>query len=387
MALICILIFIFFPVLSIIFSICGYFFGSKKYNIIYAMLIALSLGTMVYYFEPLQTYDLYRHHAVVESLINNNFSFFIENINNFDLEPIPMFVCYFISKTQNINLLQFVIVCLGYFLILYILGDYRKKINLNDFIFMILTLFTFFGFNTLYFISGLWCYIAIILFFLILYLDYVKNINKKICIILCFLLIFVHNSMLFPFIILIIYKLFGSKLKFREIIIISCIFIFPNIILGFLTNNFNIDIINKISYMYNAYFTQNSDMKKFYSGTIFFIEITKLLVTFFAIYLQNKEKKLENINGFIILLTIGMGIMIPKSIVMIRFVMLIQFIGIIPLFNCLKEINKKNLLFLFLIILLTIIYIIYFYSVFRNQNFGSLFEEGLLKNIFSIIFN
>ena len=96
------------------------------------------------------------------------------------------------------------------------------------------------------------------------------------------------------------------------------------------------------------------------------------------------KKKTDNINGFIILLSICILSVLPQSIVMIRFIMLLQFIGIVPIFDALKKNTKLKLLYTFGIIVLTLIYSIYTYKLFKNQNFGTLFNYNIFQNIITI---
>jgi len=136
--------------------------------------------------------------------------------------------------------------------------------------------------------------------------------------------------------------------------------------------------------MYNVYIKENYRMHKLYRGMIFFIEITKLIVIILSIVLNKNRKKSVKENSFIILLAISTILMMPKSIVMIRFIMGIQLIGIVPLMNYFSK-GKINLVKLSLYIItfiLGVLYITYFYKVFRNENFEGL---SLFKNIFSLI--
>ena len=122
----------------------------------------------------------------------------------------------------------------------------------------------------------------------------------------------------------------------------------------------------------------------FRSGNALYIEITKLIITILCILIQKERKKTSEINGFILLLSISTLIMIPQSIVMVRFIMLIQFIGIVPMIDCLKNLTKNKLILLFIILALSSIYIYYFYHILSPENFGNFFTEKIYDNIFSI---
>lgn len=383
-----IICFLFFPIISIIASSFGYFFDSKRKSWVYPLLMGLSLGMICYFFIPNQTYDLYRHHSVVYHFFDQNISSYFQAIGHFDLENLPLFICYLVAKLNNVNILQFLIVSLGYFILFYLLYDYRKKHQTRLFPFLIIFLFTVFGFNTLYFISGLWFYIAILIFFLAFYLDYEKDCNKLLCYLLYFSTICFHKALLFAVAILFIYKFFKNKVSFKLVVITVSLFIAPAFILNFLNSIVDIQLLKEISYMYNAYFTQNTMMRKFYSGTIFFIEMTKLFMTVLALFLQKERNRYSEVNGFIILLSICTLFMMPQSIVMIRFIMIVQFIGIIPMldyFSNDKRFTKEQIIYLALMTILSLVYILYFCKVFRYENFGNLFSHGIFENIFSFL--
>lgn len=376
-------IFLLVPFIGFLLSIIAYFNCNKK-KCIYPLLIGLYLGIVAYYFIPPQSYDLYRHHQIVKQLMGMSLNNSILILNHIDLEMLPKLICLLISRFNNINLLQFFITAIGYTIIFSCLYDYKIKAKVNNTIFVPVCLFTFFGFNALNFISGLWNYIAIIIFFLALYLEYICKAKKVYCYPLYALTIFMHNSMLFPLVILIIYKMSNNSLKIRTILISLVIFIFPELVLSFINNTFDITILKEIQRMYNSYFTNDNKMYIFYGGVVFFIELTKLIITNLSILFEEKKKKTTGINGYIILLSICTLVMMTKSIVMIRFIMLIQFIGIVPLINSLKKVTKETLPYYLIIIILTIVYIIYFFHLFRYQSFGNLFNDLFTKNIISI---
>lgn len=380
-----ILLFIVCPFLNLIVFLFTYLFKKNTRGILYSILIGTTLGLAAYYFVPPNDYDLYRHHLIVNSLSQIKFSKFLLISNKIDLEILPLFYSYIISKIGNIDLLQFFVVSIGYSILFYLLYDYRKRTNLNNINFIVILLFTIFGFHALYFISGLYCYIAIIIFSLAFYNEYVRNGNKKISYLLYLSTLFIHNSMFFAVFILIVYKLFKDKINIKSLVICLGIVIFATYILQYLNSIIDFQILKTITNMYTNYIERNNSMKKFYSGTVLFIEVSKLIITLLCIFLQKERKKSKGINGFIILLSLCTILMIPRSRVMIRFVMLIQFLGIVPIMDYFKSKNKNRIFIFTIITVLSMIYILYFYRLFYNQNFSNLFSEKIFRNIFDII--
>ena len=384
MSFIVLFLFIIMPLLGFFISLFCYFFDkTNKRTILYSLLVALFLGLMAYKFIPPSDYDLFRHHLIVRNLIGKDFSYFLNYAKVADLEFLSLLICYIVAFFKNVDLLQFLVVFIGYFLIFYILRDYRNKTNIKMIPFILICSFTLFSFNALSFISGLWNYLAIIIFSFSMYNEYEKKGNKVFCYFLYGLTLLLHNSMIFPLAVLIIYKSFKNKLNIKSIIVIILLFITPTVILNFINNIVDINVLKTISNTYNSYFTHDAYMYKFYGGKVFIMEMLKLFIILLSIFFQNQKSKINNINGYIFLLTIAVILMIPKSIVMIRFIMLIQFVGIVPMINSLEKINRNKIIYIYIIIISIIIYILYFIKLFHFQNFGDLFSEKILTNIFN----
>ncbi len=376
------IIFIILPLLGFVVSLSAYFSGKSKRGIVYSFLMALFLGLIAYNYIPPQDYDLYRHQLVLKSLIGQSWNFFLSYMPKVELELLPMLINFALSRLRDINLLQFSVVTSGYFLLFYMLYDYRKQKNIKLFPFLIIFQFTFFGFNALNFLSGLWNYIAIILFAFAIYLEYVKKAKPIFSYILYITTFFIHNSMIFPLAILSIYKMFGNKLNMKSLLFTSFIFIIPTTILGFINSALEISFLQTIEQTFNAYFTRNAEMHRYYNGFALFMEVTKLIITIIVLWSQKEDNKLEGINGLIQLLAICMLIVLPKSIVMIRFVMLIQFMGIVPFMNNFTKITKEKFAFLLVLLVLGASYGAYFVYLFEDQNFGTLLDGRIFGNIF-----
>lgn len=378
------LLFIINPLLSTPIVFLGYFFDKKKKNFTYALLIGLLLGIISYYFIPLRSYDLYRHHLVCYTLEGKSFTYLWKNINNFDLELFPVIYTYIVSMLKNINLQQFFIVTTGYTIIFSILYDYRKKENIKFIPFLIITCFTFFGFNALNFISGLWFYIALITLFLTLYLDYYCHWKNKIIYIMYIAILFMHTALFFPIVILLIYKIMGNKFNFRSLIICMLLFTLPTILLNLLTSIISNPILDNINWLLNVYFDNNNLMQRFYSGHAFYIEMIKLFISLWFVFLLRKEKKFENIKGFIIILSICTLIMMIKSIVMIRFIMLIQFLSVPFMIKYFSNFKKEKIWMIFFLIALTLYFSLFSFNIMLQQNYGNL-KKVYNRNFMSLI--
>lgn len=381
--LLCLMIFILIPILGIPIYLIYYLYDKNKSGILYSVLLGFMFGILAYYFNPPENYDLYRLKIIVSELVNLDLKEVISLAKVSDLEFIPMIYSYLIALTNNFNLLQFFVVTFGYSMLFYMLYDYRKITKLDTLSFIAVILFTIFGFNTLYFISGLYNYIAIIIFSFAIYNEYIKKNNKIISYILYVLTLFIHNSMFFPFSILVIYKLSNNKFNFKSTSLTLIIFFFAYYILNFINNYANMSIISKLLDMYNSYVSGNSGFKNLYSGNILLIELIKWIVTVLCILLETNRKKFSEINGFILLLSLGTLVMIQRSRVMIRFVMLIQFVGIVPMIDLLKNSNRNKMLNFMIIIGFGFMFLAYTFFILKSENFGYL-SSNIFNNIFNI---
>ena len=389
MELIALIGFLILPVLGFFIALIGYFFDRKisnkknKKGSIYSLIIAIFIGIVAFNYNPHMDYDLYRHHQIVKKMENQDV---IEYKKYNNIEIMPYLISKFVAKTGNEDLLQFIVLTLGYFLLFYIINDYSTEKKISKFELLIIVLFTFFGFNVLNFLSGLWNYVAILIFSFSFYMDYYKKKNKIICNILYMVSFLFHNAMIFPIAFLIIFKISKNKFNIKTVVTSLIFLSMPLAIIDFGSQYLNLPILQDLRRMYIAYVSKNLYMHRFYGKIVVFIEISKLVIVILAILDDwRKNKAISSVNGYILLLSICILVLMPSLIVSIRFIMIIQIIGLIPIMNFLEgKLNKNKLLFIMIMALLTIIYIAYFLVQFKNQNFSNFISEGIFKNIVQI---
>ena len=378
------ILFIINPILSLPIIALFYFFDNRSKGKIYSILLGIIFGIMAFYFVPKPGYDLVKHQNMVLTLRGMTLKNVLNASTKLDLEIVPILYSYIISFTSNINLLQFFVVSLGYGVLLYMMNDYRKRTNLDSISFTIMVLFILFGFNTLYFISGLYCYIAFILFSLLFYNEYVLERFKPISALLYILLVLMHNSLALPVLILFVMKIFKDKFNFKTIIIFFLIFIFSYYIITYANSVISSPSLQRILMMYNAYTLKNEHYKIYYSGYIFIIEITKLLVTLYLTLKNTAVAKRKSLSNYILSLSLITVLMMLKARLAIRYIMIVQFLGIVPMMDELSKNEKRKVIYWFILLILTAFYILFFISVFRHQSFGNLFEHGMFNTIFTI---
>ena len=385
MSFILICIFCISPLFGFMISLFLYFFSKNKYIFISSFIIGISFGILSYYFIPFRTYDLVRHQDVVLKFINLHGESLWNYFMKLDLEFIPKLYSLLISYTYNVDLLQFFVITSGYTILFYIMKDYRTKCDISLKFFILVVMIVIFGFHILYFFSGLYCYIAFIIFSLAFYLDYEKGKSKFFCYALYLLSLFIHNSIVFPLIILIVYKFSNNKINIRLILLGFLLYFGAFVILGFLRTYLDFRIINQLYYMLYAYTTRNHLFIKFYSRYVLLIELLKVVLFVVCIFFLKKKKDYDNKSiGYIIYLTIFTLVLMINSRIMVRYIMLLQFLSIVSIMDYLSLNKRKPLFMYFLLFSLVVIFGGYFFHLLFGMNFGNFFSDKMFNTIFTI---
>lgn len=382
-------LFILIPVLSIfilIFSI-GI---TKKNRLIIFLLMAGILAIVAFYFNPRVEYDLYRHHKKMEIIRQYNFNevkeFFVKNN---EVEPLRILVMYLVSQaTTNNNILQLIITFIGYSIIFYMINDYAKIKNIKNWIVLFTTIFIFFSLYYVDFISNLWNHLAIIIFSLGIYLEYIKKKNKKICYLLYIITPLLHISMIIPLVLKIVFSyIYKEKINKLNIIILFIILIVPFTLINILPNITDNYIILSIVKMYNNYFIEADKYETIYGGKNLILTISQLIIYAYILF---KTKEREKINNIAILYLLSVILLVIDAQIFSRFVFLIQLISIPILDNYLNDLNNKNIinkLFIVLLVIFTITLGILRIRNFINLNldFNNIFDKKITSNLFYII--
>ena len=189
---------VFFPLLATAFMIplSVIFAKNKRRVVISALVIGVFFGLMAYIFIPDAGYDLVAHHREVSeyskvSSIDDYIK--VSKINT--LEPIPQFISYAISRMGNSNLLQALVVFVGFSSIAYITLDNMLRIKISPARKLLYLACVLLAQSLLYFFSGLYNYLAICIFALGYYIENIKK-HKYSGAILYLLAILTHISIL-----------------------------------------------------------------------------------------------------------------------------------------------------------------------------------------------
>ncbi len=384
------LLFLIFPLLSLPFILIGYFYDPRR-RFVYSLLFGVFMGIIAYQFTPPQTYDLFRHHELISEYMTYSWTYFLQVLTA-TAEPLQAIINYAVSLTRNVNVIQFGIVAIGYTILLSVIGDAAKRYEVAKRPLFFALLFIVSSFTLINFFSGLWNYLAMLIFTLALYLDFAGKKPKIISYLLYILTPLIHSGMFFPFILLIIFKLFREKIGIFMVAVALLVFVAPAVLLPTINSLVTIPIFSQLEPMYTAYFLNGSQYMNLYGGNVLIMELLKLApcIVLALVYAKSQRgtslTEINKIAGFTLLLLVSTLVLVVNSIVFLRFVLLAQFI-VAPLMLVFLSRQKSEVRIGFTIYLLatSIVYILYQYMTLRGLDFNHLVPGGLLNNIWQLL--
>lgn len=363
---------IFFPIISLLPNLI-LFIISNKYRKFFGFLLAFSLACIAYTWEPSNVMDLYRWHIEVRKFSYMNFNDLITHIQ-LNFEPINYFIKYAVSKTGDINLLQFIVSLIGYYEMFWMLSDCAIKKKVSFFSFLTVFIFVLISLQYISFISGLWFNFAIINFSVGIYLEQQKN-TKHFHWIFYILSICIHISTIFLLGITIASKLTKTKIKFSKLCIVFAFFLFIGNVLSFLNTHINFEIIKYIYHLYVAYFLKGDQFGYLHNGITLYLAIARLIACLAIIIIyKNKNLKTEYYNLLIISCISIIAVLINAG-VFTRYAFYMQLITF-PLI--LDYINEKKLTKNKLAVIVGIILVSF---VMTYPQIVSIKKSGIINNI------
>ncbi len=380
-----------FPFFGLIGSIFLYLKAkTPKQIVLFSILFGALFGFFAFNLTPENTFDIVSHHEKVEAFRGiNSLDGYLEISKNIDLEPVPNMLSFIASRFENANILQFIVATIGYSLLLYVLADYKNKKNLNQKRFLPILFLIIFGQSTLYYFSGLYNYLAINIFAFAFYLDYGKK--KKITpYILYILTVFVHSGMVMPLAVLLFYKLIITRNRsiffmIASIASVTLVMFFSTEILSFFIKNFNFSFLTSIRDTLSNYIVKDIIFQRFYHGFGLMVDISKIIFSIgISLYILKKDKKRKEI-GYIIMFAISTLFLLTRTVLMARFAALVLFLSIVPIMDTVKDLNtknKKDVLIMYIICGLALIYTLYCIKVVMPYELEV--PKNILFNTFTI---
>lgn len=375
MFILALVVFIACPILSIPFIVVGLKNNSKHRNL-FLFLIASLFALFSYCYNPTASDDLYRHHEEVRQYENTDLGTLLEKMAD-SPEQISIAYKFIIGKTGNENLLQYFVALLCYFILLYLL-DVNSKENEDVSILKKIGVWFFVlsGFHYLVITSGMFYTLALEIFSLGIFFDY-KFKKKKLGTLLCILPVFIHTCAVLPLVVLVIFKMLGSKMTTKSIIGIS-VFVFS---IGFLMTvvapNINNPITNELAKLYSSYFNNEEHWSRLHKTTTLILYLSRLVPVVFGFIIT---KKRDPISDFSVAITVLVLVLFVQTSFSIRYIHIATLCGIPLFFHCTKD-KKYGQMYTGVLYLLAIPQI--YYQLRQISYSGSIenIEIVLIRNI------
>ena len=379
------LIFFISPIFAIPLSIFASI-KDEKNRFIYLIELAIGLAFLAYCWKPNEVYDLYIWQQQATSLAKmSNTQFWNYAISN--SEFISLAIKYIIGKSENLSLLQFVVVASGYMNIFYILNNSCKKFKISKSNYAITLIYVVGSLLYLNFISGLFFTWALTFFAVGVYLFYCKK-NRLLSAIILVLSMLIHTSMIFPMIIFIMYILVKSKIDYKSFFIILFVSVVPNYPLPLLAKNTDIAFLKDLYIMYNGYFLSDA-YNKMNSGGFFIVNIL-MSAPIYIICFFSKGKKIDVMGKLSILIDVISLILCMNAPIFIRYSYLSVLLfmpSFEKYFNSESEsqiqVNNKKIIFYCLVVIEFII-ILYQIYLLKDIEIMKLIINNIYKPIIQV---
>lgn len=292
---------------------------SKKRAFVASIIMAIPLAICAYNFVPNSNYDLAKHHKLAGQLSTvESADAFIMKTEKTDLEILPQAYSALIGKIGDVDLMQAIVVLVGYSMLFYMLIDYRNQKNIKNSAFIPAVLLAIFGQHILYYFSGLYNYLAINILAFATYCYYMKDM-KKTAVCLCILSLFIHSSSIYPIALLVLFVLRKEKISLRLIAGLAIAIILLEYIMTFAIGVLNISALEGIRGTYDAYVKYNGRMVDKYDGFYLIMTVTKIFISLLACWVARSTMRNNKMGQLCILISVTMIMMSISSIAITRF--------------------------------------------------------------------
>lgn len=332
MSIIAIIALIVCPALSLPFVFAG-LKKDKKHKKVYLFIIAIILALFSYCYKPTASEDLYAHHVDTMQYKNMSMNKLTEEVSK-KPEQLSVIYKYVISKTGNPDLLQFFAAFVCYAILLYLLNEYSERSNgISALKKVAIWVFVISGFHYLVITSGIFYTLALEIFSLGVYIDYEKK--RKILGIMCYVIpVFIHTCAALPLAIILLYKMLGSKVSFRNVAILSVLLMSIGLLMTVVLPSFNNPLTNELSSLYTSYFGNEekwANLHDVFTLTVYLSRLIPILIGFCLTRQKN------DVSGFSIFMTILVVLLFFQTSFSIRYIHVAVLCGLPIMFEAIKD--------------------------------------------------
>lgn len=323
------------PLISFPFVIIG-LRQNKKHRNIYLAIIAVFCALFSYSYQPTSVEDLYRHHIDTAQYENMSMEKFSDVVSS-NSEQISIVYKYLISKTGNLNLLQFFTSAVSFFILLYLLTEYSSvEKEVRGWKLVGIWFFVLSGFHFLVITSGIFYTLALELFSLGVYMDYKKN-RKLFAWILYIAPILIHTCCFLPFLVMILYKILGSRNNLRNMLLLAIAVLSIGFLMNIASSYLNIPLFSELSSLYKAYFGNEEYWSDLHSVPVLLLYLSRMLPVFGGRVISHSR---DAISDFAIFMAVGVLILYLQTTFSIRYIHIVVLCGLSLIFEGAKD--KKN---------------------------------------------
>lgn len=332
MSILAIAIFISCPILALPFVVIGLKKDAKHRNVYYCI-IAVFMALFSYCYRPVATEDLYRHHIDTMQYKDMGMEKLSKTISR-NPEQLSVLYKYVISKTGNQDLLQFFTAIISYYILFYLLDGYTKKARKGNLFGKIgIWFFTLSGFHFLLITSGIFYTLALEIFSLGVYRDYV--LKKKWSSYLLYLIpVFIHTCAVLPLVVLILFKLLKSKFNLKNSLILVIVILSISFLLNVVVSSFNIPIVNELSNLYRSYFDNEEQWSGLHGSIVLITYLSRLVPVAIGYILSREKNQVSDFAMFTMVLVIALYFQTTFSI---RYIHIVVLCGLPLLFESINH--------------------------------------------------
>jgi len=377
-----------FPVLASVFNFFGMILMNGKARKYYAFLFAFSLAVIAYVWIPDSSMDLYRHHYDVGLLTGFN----VEKLGVFikaNLEPLHYLIKFVVGQTGNYNLLQFIVVLIGYFGLFWMICDLAEIKKCKRAVFSLICLYAFSVIRFIDFASGLWFNLSIITIALGVYLSYYRE-TKWMQYVMYAMAACIHVGTIYAIVLIIIM----SKLRLFKRIRLSVVLMTFLVMLSFggivlLINNVfgsEFQLVGILNRMYDGYFVNGLQFEELHTGWSLSLSVANMvLCLILGIWHYKKIKVMRDYDCLLIYFTVSVMATIVGAGVFIRFRSLSVMLALPLIISYLRDVKSKGagLILVLAIVVLTSIQL--YRSFVQAQSTGLM--QRMNVNITRSVFN
>lgn len=364
MLVLVLILFIFFPILALPFTLIG-LLAEKKINNkkIYCAIFSIIASITLFCLYPDSTMDLYRYYNIMHTYSNMSFNNFSSEILS-GIEPLMNIIFFIFSQMSNHHLLVLFVGIISYFIQFYIIFDYQKKVNLSNFQLNIIIIYFISTFLIIYHIAGIRLCLGRMIFLLALYMDFFKNKHSLFNKLLYVVPIFIHQSILIFLILRICLFLNKNKFDLKFAILMLMVSISPRILISFTEKiSSNVLAFSKLTSRAESYLSIGNSVANIYKLQFALMIFIYLVIAFM------KYKKISTNNKFVnytlAILSVGLFFSYSSSI-STRFISTACSFTPIIFMDCIKNILPKDrMAFVLMLMIFSAFYVAFQFVQFK----------------------